>query len=127
MLAMFTAFWFWALGGLDPMLSLPFVAILLALAGILAHFGIIRRLLKAPMLAQVCGTFGLGVALRAGAQFLWTPDFRTITNPLIAGVSIGVVESLGGLLLDPSYKTLIVFGLYLAVVVFRPQGLFGRF
>ena len=26
MLAMFTAFWFWALGGLDPMLSLPFVA-----------------------------------------------------------------------------------------------------
>ena len=64
MLAMFTAFWFWALGGLDPMLSLPFVAILLALAGILAHFGIIRRLLKAPMLAQVCGTFGLGVALR---------------------------------------------------------------
>src|SRR5438445_4251677 len=92
MLAMFTAFWFWALallsqklGGLDPMLSLPFVAILLALAGILAHFGIIPRLLKAPMLAQVCGTFGLGVALRAGAQFLWTPDFRTITHPLIAG------------------------------------------
>src|SRR5438874_8071796 len=92
MLAMFTAFWFWALGGLDPVLSLPFVAILLALAGILAHFGIIRRLLKAPMLAQVCGTFGLGVALRAGAQFLWTPDFRTITNPLIAGrVQIGPI------------------------------------
>ena len=217
--------------------------ILLALAGLLTHFVIIRRLLKAPMLAQVCGTFGLGIALRAGAQFLWTPDFRTVTDPLIAGrvqigpifigqpqlitggicllsfaalwwfvtrtetglglqataqdrqaaavmgiptermfalgwaiglscvgiagtmlstfyyifpdvgtnfallafvavalggfgsilgsliagVSIGVVESLGGLLLDPSYKTLIVFGLYLAVVVFRPQGLFGRF
>jgi branched-chain amino acid transport system permease protein len=30
-------------------------------------------------------------------------------------------------LLDPSYKTLIVFALYLAVVIFRPQGLFGRF
>ncbi len=243
MLAMFTAFWFWALGGLDPMLSLPLVAILLAVAGILAHFGIIRRLLKAPMLAQVCGTFGLGVALRAGAQFLWTPDFRTITNPfiagrvqigpifigqpqlisggicllsfaalwwfvtrtetglglqataqdrqaaavigiptermfalgwaiglgcvgiagtmlstfyyifpevgtnfallafvavalggfgsiagsLLAGILIGLVESLGGLLLDPSYKTLIVFALYLAVVIFRPHGLFGRF
>jgi branched-chain amino acid transport system permease protein len=34
---------------------------------------------------------------------------------------------LGGLLLDPSYKTLIVFGLYLAVVIVRPNGLFGRF
>src|SRR5262249_62048486 len=90
MLAMFTAFWFWALGGLDPMLSLPLVTVLLAAAGMLTHLGIIRRLLKAPMLAQVCGTFGLGVALRAGAQFLWTPDFRTVTDPLIAGrVQIG--------------------------------------
>src|SRR5262245_57833279 len=46
MLAMFTAFWFWALAGLDPVVSLPFVVLILALAGILAHFGIIRRLLK---------------------------------------------------------------------------------
>jgi branched-chain amino acid transport system permease protein len=53
--------------------------------------------------------------------------FGSILGSLLAGVSIGVVESLGGLLLDPSYKTLIVFGLYLAVVIFRPQGLFGRF
>jgi branched-subunit amino acid ABC-type transport system permease component len=44
-----------------------------------------------------------------------------------AGLLIGLVESLGGLLLDPSYKTLIVFGLYLAVVIFRPHGLFGRY
>ena len=66
------------------------MAALLAFAGVLVHYGIIRRLLRAPMLAQVCGTFGLAVALRAGAQFLWTPDFRTITNPWIAGrVPIG--------------------------------------
>ena len=92
MLAMFAAFWLWALGGLDPLLSLPLVAAMLALAGVLVHFGIIRQLLKAPMLAQVCGTFGLAVALRAGAQFLWTPDFRTITNPWIAGrVQIGPI------------------------------------
>jgi branched-chain amino acid transport system permease protein len=243
MLAMFATFWFWALAGLDPLLSLPLVAAMLAAAGVLVHYGIIRHLLKAPMLAQVCGTFGLAVALRAIAQFLWTPDFRTITNPwiagrvqigpifiggpqlvagaicllafvalwlfvtrtetglglqataqdrqaatvmgiptermsalgwaiglacvgvagtmlstffyifpdvgvnfallafvavalggfgsilgsLVAGVLIGLVESLGGLLLDPSYKTLIVFGLYLAVVIVRPNGLFGRF
>ena len=243
MLAMFTTFWLWAIAGLDPLLSLPLVAILLGAAGVLVHFGIIRRLLRAPMLAQVCGTFGLAVTLRAAAQFLWTPDFRTIIDPmiagrvqigpifigqpqfvagvicllsfvalwifitrtetglglqataqdrqaaavmgipiermsalgwaiglgcvgiagtmlstfyyifpevgvnfallafvavalggfgsilgsLVAGVLIGLVESLGGLLVDPSYKTLIVFGLYLAVVIVRPQGLFGRF
>lgn len=242
MLAMFASFWLWALAALDPLLSLPLVAAMLGVAGVLVHYGIIRRLLKAPMLAQVCGTFGLAIALRAGAQFLWTPDFRTIANPLIAGrvqigpifigepqlvagavcllafvllwlfvtrtetglglqataqdrqaaevmgiatermaalawaiglgcvgvagtmlstffyifpdvgvsfallafvavalggfgsilgslvagVLIGLVESLGGLLLDPSYKTLIVFGLYLGVVIVRPNGLFGR-
>ena len=53
--------------------------------------------------------------------------FGSILGSLLAGLLIGLVESLGGLLLDPSYKTLIVFGLYLTVVIFRPQGLFGRF
>src|SRR6201986_5017032 len=64
MLAMFAAFWFWALGGLDPLLSLPLVTVLLGGAGLLVHYGIIRHILKAPMLAQICATFGLAVALR---------------------------------------------------------------
>jgi len=53
--------------------------------------------------------------------------FGSILGSLVAGVLIGVVESLGGLLIDPSYKTVIVFGLYLAVIIARPNGLFGRF
>ena len=242
MLAMYTSFWFWVVG-VDPIFALPLVAALFGAVGLLVHYGIISRLLSAPMLAQICGTFGLAVALRASAQFFWTPDFRTITDPLIAGrvqigpifigqpqliagavcllafgllwlfvtrtetglalqataqdrqaaavmgiptermfalgwaiglgcvgiagtmlstffyifpdvgvsfaplafvtvalggfgsilgslvagVLIGLVESLGGLLIDPSYKTLIVFALYLAVVLVRPMGLFGRF
>ena len=36
--------------------------------------------------------------------------FGSILGSLVAGVLIGLVESLGGLLIDPSYKTLIVFG-----------------
>src|SRR4051812_29877146 len=92
MLAMFATFWLWALFGLDPLMSLPLVTAMLACAGVLVHFGIIRRLLTAPMLAQVCGTFGLAIALRAGAQFLWTPDSRTITASATAGrVEIGPI------------------------------------
>ena len=53
--------------------------------------------------------------------------FGSILGSLAAGVLIGLVESLGGLFIDLSYKTLLVFGLYLAVVLIRPQGLFGRF
>src|SRR5204862_6649812 len=41
---------------------------------------------------QVCGTFGLAIALRAAAQFVWTPDFRTVANPLVAGrLQIGAI------------------------------------
>ncbi len=244
MLSMFAAFWLWSLFGLDPLFSLPLVAALLFLLGLGTHYGIIRHILNATMLVQICATFGLAVFLRAMAQFLWTPDFRTISHPLVegrveilgifmglpqivaslgclaafaglylfinrtdtglalqataqdrdaaslmgipthrmfglgwgigsacvgvagvllstfyfvfpevgflfallayvavalggfgsilgalfAGVLIGLVESLGGVLLpDPSYKYLIVFGLYLGVVFIRPQGLFGRF
>ena len=44
-----------------------------------------------------------------------------------AGIIIGLVESLGGLLIDPSFKLLYVFVIYLLVVIYRPQGLFGRY
>jgi len=53
--------------------------------------------------------------------------FGSILGSLVAGILIGLIESLGGLLISPSYKTLIVFALYLAVVLVRPRGLFGRF
>jgi branched-chain amino acid transport system permease protein len=53
--------------------------------------------------------------------------FGSILGSLVAGILIGLVESVGGLLIDPSYKLLLVFGLYLLVVVFRPKGLFGRY
>lgn len=243
MLSMFFSFWLWALLGLDPLFSLPIVVVLLALAGIATHYAIIRHILDAPMLIQICATFGLAIAIRASAQFFWTPDFRTVDNPLaagrfeisgifigqpqliaglvcliafvglwlfvsrteaglalqataqdreaaevmgiptdrmfalgwaiglgcvavagsmlsafyfvfpdvginfallafvavalggfgsvigslVAGVSIGLVESVGGVLIDPSYKSLLVFGLYFVVVLIRPMGLFGRY
>jgi branched-chain amino acid transport system permease protein len=85
MLAMFTAFWAWALWRLDPLLTLPLAAALLFLLGVLVYGTIIQRILGAPMLAQVFATFGLAVFLRSAAQFLWTPDFRLIRDPWVAG------------------------------------------
>ncbi len=243
MLSMYTAFWLWSLFGLDPLFALPLCAILMFGLGIGTHYGIIRHILHAPMLVQICATFGLAIFLRASAQFLWTPDPRTITDSLVegrmevlgvflglpqivasvgslaafallylfitrsdtglalqataqdrqaaalmgipaermyalgwgigsacvgiagvllatfrpvdpevgalyallayvavalggfgsilgslfAGLLIGQMEALAGWLIDPSYKYVIIFSLYLAVVFLRPQGLFGRF
>jgi branched-chain amino acid transport system permease protein len=243
MLAMFTGFWAWALWRLDPLVSLPLTAVLLAGLGWATYRGLVRFILDAPMLAQIFATFGLAVFLRSGAQALWGADFHLVKDPLVegrvtvagifiglpqlvasagallafgilywfitrtetglalqataqdrqaaslmgidtqrmfalgwaiggacvgvagallatffyvfpevgasfallsyvavalggfgnvpatlaGGVMVGLVEVLGGLLIDPSLKLIGVFALYLVVVLWRPQGLFGRF
>lgn len=243
MVSMFSSFWLWSLLGLDPLVSIPVTVLLMALCGVLTHYLLIRYILKAKMLIQICATFGLSIFIRALAQFLWTPDFRTVDKPLLegrievanvfigqpqlfasvvcllafvmlylfvtrtetglalqataqdreaaeilgipsnkmfaigwaiglgcvgvaggmmtnyffiftdvgvnfalfafvavalggfgsiigclyAGIIIGLVESLGGLLIDPSFKLLYVFAIYLLVVIYKPQGLFGRY
>jgi branched-chain amino acid transport system permease protein len=243
MLSMFSSFWLWSLLGLDPLVSIPITILLMAFCGVLTHYLLIRYILKAKMLIQICATFGLSIFIRSLAQLLWTPDFRTVSEPLLegrievanvfigqpqlfaglaclagfallylfvtrtetglalqataqdrqaaeilgipsnkmfalgwgiglgcvglaggmmtnyffiftdvgvnfalfafvavalggfgsivgclyAGIIIGLVESLGGLLIDPSFKLLYVFAIYLMVVIYKPQGLFGRY
>ena len=243
MVSMFSSFWLWTLFGLDPIFSFPITLVLLGIIGILTHYLVIKKILHSTMLVQICATFGLAVFIRALAQFFFTPDFRTIKNPIIegkyqifnlfigkpqlfaslacvlsfillylfinktetgtalqatsqdrqaaeilgipsdkmfalgwaiglscvaiagtmlsnfyyvfpdvgvhfalfafvavalggfgsitgsllAGIIIGLVESVGGLLIDPSFKLLYVFSIYLLVVIIKPQGLFGRY
>jgi len=111
MLSMYTAFWAWALFGLDPLLSVPLCATALFLLGWLTYAGIIRRVLGGPMLAQIFATFGFGIFLRAAAQFLWTPDFRQVgrawvQGPVkILGISVGLPQVVA------SGACLVAFGL----------------
>jgi branched-chain amino acid transport system permease protein len=53
--------------------------------------------------------------------------FGNVPATLAAGVIVGLTEALAGLLIAPAFKYSIVFLLYLAVVLWRPQGLLGRF
>jgi len=53
--------------------------------------------------------------------------FGNVPGTLVAGVVVGLIEVLGGLLIAPALKYVTVFVLYLLVVLWRPQGLFGRF
>jgi branched-chain amino acid transport system permease protein len=52
--------------------------------------------------------------------------FGNVPAALAAGILVGVVEGLVGLW-APAFKYAGVFALYLAVVLWRPHGLFGRF
>lgn len=50
-------------------------------------------------------------------------------NPLgafVGGLTVGLVEGIGGALLPGSLKTLVIFVVFLAVLVLRPQGLLGK-
>ncbi len=51
--------------------------------------------------------------------------FGSIPGALLAALLIGVVESLSGFYIAPVFKYVAVFGLYLAVIIVRPRGLFG--
>jgi branched-chain amino acid transport system permease protein len=53
--------------------------------------------------------------------------FGNVPATLLAGVIVGLVEVIAGLLIAPAMKYAVVFLLYLLVVLWRPQGLFGRF
>ena len=49
-----------------------------------------------------------------------------VTGTLAAGLLLGVVESLGGYLIDPGLTIAINFGLFMLVLLLRPTGLFTR-
>jgi branched-chain amino acid transport system permease protein len=52
--------------------------------------------------------------------------FGSILGALIAGLVIGLTEALTALVVDPSLKQIGIFLIYLAVLMFRPRGLFGK-
>ena len=52
--------------------------------------------------------------------------FGSILGALVAGVLIGEVEAVTAMVLEPSLKQVGMFAVYLAVLMFRPRGLFGR-
>jgi branched-chain amino acid transport system permease protein len=93
--------------------------------------------------------FGVGVALAAGAGALLAPDFLvypengaistfkgfeiivigglgSILGSVVAGVLLGVIEALGSVFISAAYKDLYGFLLLIALLVFRPTGLFGE-
>ena len=90
--------------------------LLMAFCGIITHYFLIRYILKAKMLIQICATFGLSIFIRSIAQLLWTPDFRNVDKPLLEGrLEIGSVF-IGQPQLIASLVCLIAFiGLYLFV------------
>ena len=94
-------------------------------------------------------TFALGAALAGlagalvtvtygiapGVGILWTlkalivvvlAGTGSILGAFPAGLMLGLVEALSGVVIGPAYRELIGLGMFLLVLVLRPQGIFGR-
>ena len=52
--------------------------------------------------------------------------FGSVPGALVAGLLIGVIESLSGYLIGAVYKDIVVYVLFLLFLWFRPQGLMGK-
>ena len=93
--------------------------------------------------------FGLGASLAGTAGALISPTYYifpqvgstftltavvitvlggmgSIVGATLGGVLIGVAESLGGVYIGSGWKEVIVFGVFLLVLLFKPSGLFGK-
>lgn len=127
MIGMFAAYWLAVLANLDPLVSFPLCAGLLFLIGVAVYRGIIRRILGATQLAQIVATFALGIFLRSAAQFLWSPDYRVIPHPLLAGrIALPGGVFVGTAQVAASLAALVAFGLLYYFVTRTETGLAMR-
>jgi branched-chain amino acid transport system permease protein len=93
--------------------------------------------------------FGVGVGCAAVAGCILTPIYYTfpgagvdliitafvvvvlgglgsVTGAIVGGLIIGITQTLTGFFISVEFKDLIALGLFLLILLIRPQGLFGR-
>jgi branched-chain amino acid transport system permease protein len=52
--------------------------------------------------------------------------FGSMTGALFGGLALGVIEAIGMHFTSPSLKSLLSYGIFIAVLLWRPNGLFAR-
>ena len=52
--------------------------------------------------------------------------FGSMAGALVGGLALGVIEAIGMHFTNPSLKTLLSYGIFIAVLLWRPNGLFAR-
>jgi branched-chain amino acid transport system permease protein len=85
MLGMYVAFVVYTLLGAGPLLGAPLAMLVLATVGVVVYFGLIRDIMKGPMLAQILGTFGLALLLRYSVFWWFGANFLSLPENIVGG------------------------------------------
>src|SRR5438874_278131 len=142
MLGMYVAYLVYSLLGAGPLIGAPLAMLVLATLGVVVYFSLIRDIMKGVAWAIAAGATGLAGALIA-TFFYIVPTvgetlaivafvtvslggFGSVPGALVAGLLIGVIESLSGYLIGAIYQDIVVYTLFLGFLWFRPQGLMGK-
>ena len=110
MIAMYLAFWAFALGGVDPYLAVFGIAPLVFAFGMLVQRVVIRPFFNAPSNALILVTFGLSIILQNGALLTWKSDPRAVETPY-SGSALSIGE------LSVSVPRLVILLVAVAIVV----------
>jgi len=87
MIGMYSGFFASTLLHIDPLLTIPIAALIGGILGWISYYGLIKQLLKGPMVTQLIGTFGLSLFLRYGVMCIWGPNYKMINEGWLIGKS----------------------------------------
>lgn len=93
MIAMYVTLGLVTLTALDPVLMTPVVAGALFLVGVVVYLGIVRFAMRAKAnigMVQIFSTFGLAILLQGLAQYLLSPDYRSLPPSWLGGKTLDV-------------------------------------
>jgi branched-chain amino acid transport system permease protein len=114
MLGMYVAYVVYTLVGGGPLIGAPLAMLLLATVGIIVYFGLIRHIMKGPMLAQILGTFGLALLLRYSVFWWFGANFLTLPENLVGGTfDLGGIRIPASRLLAGVVALVVTLGLHL--------------
>jgi branched-chain amino acid transport system permease protein len=114
MLGMYVAFVVYTLLGAGPLLGAPVAMLVLATVGVVVYFGLIRDIMKGPMLAQILGTFGLALLLRYSVFWWFGANFLSLPENIVGGTfEIAGLRLQASRLLAGAVALLVTLGLHL--------------
>jgi branched-chain amino acid transport system permease protein len=103
MLGMYVAYWSYTLAHCGVASFSAVAAAALFMLGMLVYFGLIRRVMRGPMLAQILSTFGLLLVLRYSAFWAFGAEFVSLPEDLLgpsfnaAGILLSAPKLVAGL------------------------------
>ncbi len=105
-------------------MGIPVAMIFSLIWGISAGVAGITGVMMMPIANVMDPSIGF-IAIKAFAGAV-VGGFGSIPGALVGGIIIGMVEQFSDYLLPAGYKDIMVFSVLLAVMVFRPEGIFSQ-